>query len=145
MSGASLEVEPALKPKLGIVDRFTKWSLNWVPDSMVFVSALTIIVFIMGMVFTDHSPLGLLDDYAKGFWLLLTFAMQLTVMMITGFVVADSKLVKSGLIKLIDLPKSPRSTLIVFCLVVGFIAWLHWAVGLMVAVVMSGPLRSKRA
>ena len=89
MSGASLKVEPALKPKLGIVDRFTKWSLNWVPNSMVFVSALTIIVFIMGMVFTDHSPLGLLDDYAKGFWLLLTFAMQLTVMMITGFVVAE--------------------------------------------------------
>jgi short-chain fatty acids transporter len=136
MSGVNLEVEPAIKKEFGIVDHFTEWSLNWVPDSMVFVSALTIIVFIMGMVFTDHSPLGLLDDYVKGFWLLLTFAMQLTVMMITGFVVADSRLIKSGLIKLIDLPKSPKATLIVFCLAVGFIAWLHWAVGLMVAVVM---------
>lgn len=103
---------------------------------MVFVAALTIIVYFMGITLTDHGPLELLDDYAKGFWVLLTFAMQLTVMMITGFVVADSKFVKRGFVKLIGLPKTANSTLIMFCLVVGIMGWLHWAVGLMVAIVM---------
>jgi len=136
MSGINSESRPAIKKDRGLVDGFTEWSLNWVPDSMVFVSVLTIVIYLMGLVFTEHGPLGLLDDYAKGFWLLLTFAMQLTVMMVTGFVVADSRLVKSGLVKLIDWPKSRNATLIVFCLVVGIISWLHWAIGLMVAVVM---------
>ena len=67
MSDADLEIKPTIAREVGIVDRFTEWSLNWVPDFMVFVSALTIIVFILGMVFTDHSPLALLDDYAKDF------------------------------------------------------------------------------
>ena len=144
MSGISSESGPAIEKDRGIVDSFTEWSLNWVPDSMVFVSALTLVIFVMGLVFTEHGPLGLLDDYAKGFWLLLTFAMQLTVMMITGFVVADSKLVKGALVKLIDLPSSPKATLIVFCMVVGIVSWVHWAIGLMVAVVMGKEIAVRK-
>ncbi len=111
---------------------------------MVFVTAMTIIVYVMGLVFTDHGPLQLLDDYAGGFWILLTFAMQLTIMMITGFVVADLKLVKRGLVKLIDWPSTPKSTFIMFCLVVGVVSWLHWAVGLMVGLVMGKEVAVRR-
>ncbi|MEA4838152.1 MAG: TIGR00366 family protein [Rhodospirillaceae bacterium] len=128
----------------GFVDKFTEWSLNWVPDSMVFVCFLTMIVYILGLTMTNHGPLELIDDYAKGFWVLLTFAMQLTVMMITGFVVADSKIVKKGLIKLIELPSTARSTFLMFCLIVGAVSWLHWAVGLMVAIVMGKEVAVRR-
>lgn len=120
----------------GIVDKFTEWSLNWVPDSMVFVLVLTVLVYIMALGFTKHGPMQLIDDYAKGFWLLLTFAMQMTIMMITGFVVADSKLVKSGIVKLVDWPQTAKSTLVMFCLVVGVVAWMHWGIGLMLSIVM---------
>ncbi len=144
MSGTIPQAGSLIKPRVGLVDGFTEWSLNWVPDSMVFVLAMTIIVYVMGLVFTDHGPLQLLDDYAGGFWVLLTFAMQLTVMMITGFVVADSKLVKGGLIKLIDLPSTPKATFIMFCLIVGVVSWLHWAVGLMIGIVMGKELAVRK-
>ena len=120
----------------GIVDSFTEWSLNWVPDSMVFVLILTVLVYLMGLGLTKHGPMELLDDYAKGFWLLLTFAMQMTIMMITGFVVADSKFVKGGIVKLVDWPKTAKSTLVMFSLVVGIVAWMHWGIGLMLSIVM---------
>ena len=144
MSGTSSEIRPEKSTGGGIVDRFTEWSLNWVPDSMVFVAALTLIVYVLGLVFTKHGPLEMLDDYAKGFWILLTFAMQMTVMMITGFVVADSKWIKRGLVKLIDIPKTATSTMIMFCLIVGVIGWLHWAVGLMVAIVMGREIAVRK-
>ena len=130
--------EPQNSPKArrGIVDSFTEWSLNWVPDSMVFVLVLTVLVYFMALVFTKHDAMQLIDDYAKGFWLLLTFAMQMTIMMITGFVVADSKLVKGGILKLVDWPQTAKSTLVMFCLVVGVVAWMHWGIGLMLSIVM---------
>ena len=130
------EVSTPKKTSRGIVDNFTEWSLNWVPDSMVFVLVLTVLVYFMALGFTKHGPLELIDDYAKGFWLLLTFAMQMTIMMITGFVVADSKLVKRGIVKLVDYPQTAKSTLVMFCLVVGIVAWLHWGIGLMLSIVM---------
>jgi short-chain fatty acids transporter len=136
MAGISSEVRPVKSESKSIVDRFTEWSLNWVPDSMVFVVTLTVVVYFMGLLLTEHGPLELLDDYAKGFWILLTFAMQLTVMMVTGFVVADSKIVKRGIITIVDWPKTAKSTLILFCLLVGIISWLDWAIGIMVAIVM---------
>lgn len=111
---------------------------------MVFVVSLTIIVFVMALTLTPHGPIELLDDYAKGFWVLLTFAMQLTVMMITGFVVADSKLVKSAIVRVIDLTSTAKSTLVVFCLIVGVISWLHWAVGIMVAIVMGKEIAVRK-
>jgi len=128
--------QPATQRRRNVSDWFTEWSLNWIPDSMVFVVALTLIVYVMALGLTRHGPLELLDDYAKGFWVLLTFAMQLTVMMITGFVVADSKLVKAAIVRVIGITKTARSTLILFCLIVGVVSWLHWAAGIMVAIVM---------
>ncbi|QDR81826.1 short-chain fatty acid transporter [Sporomusa termitida] len=127
-----------------LVDRFTEWSLNWVPDSMVFVLALTVIVYLMALVFTDHGPVELVDDFASGFWLLLTFAMQMCLMMISGFVVADSKFVKSGIIKLVDWPKTPKRTMLMFCLVVGVVCWFHWGIGLMLSIVMGKQIAVRK-
>jgi len=132
--GASLPSDPS--GRRSIADKFTEWSLNWVPEPMVFVVCLTIIVYLAALVLTDHGPLQLIDDYAKGFWVLLTFAMQLTVMMITGFVVADSNAVRKIIHKVIGLTSGPKSTLLVFCLIVGIASWLHWAAGMMIAIVM---------
>ena len=127
-----------------VIDRFTEWSLNWIPDSMVFVLILTLIVFFMSWGLTSHGPWQLADDYAKGFWLLLTFAMQMALLMITGFVIADSKIVKAGISKLIDIPQSPKATLAMLMAVVGIVSWMHWGVGLMLGIVMGREIAARK-
>ncbi|MBP2653464.1 MAG: C4-dicarboxylate anaerobic carrier family protein [Firmicutes bacterium] len=127
-----------------IIDTFTEWSLNWIPDSMVFVVLLTLIVFCMSWGLTEHGPFQLIQDYTKGFWVLLTFAMQLCLLMITGFVVADSKPVKALIIKLVDWPKSVSSTIVMYCLVSGFVSWLHWGIGLMLGIVMGREIAVRK-
>lgn len=132
--GRAKHTNPSGKQSLS--DKFTEWSLNWIPDSMVFVVALTIAAYLIALLLTPHGPVELLDDYVQGFWVLLTFAMQLALMMITGFVIADSRPVKRGIVRVIGLTSTARSTLIMFCLIVGAVTWLHWAAGLMVAIVL---------
>ena len=142
----NLSTEPKVQ-KTGsakLIDSFTEWSMRWIPDSMVFVLSLTAIVYLMALGLTKHGPLELVDDYAKGFWLLLTFAMQMSIMMITGFVIADAKPVKRAIIALIDWPKTARSTIVMFSLVCGAIAWLHWGVGLMMAMIMGREIAVRK-
>ena len=52
---------------------FSEWSLRWVPDSMVFVLGLTVVIYVMAWLLTPHGPVDLVNDWVKGFWVLLTF------------------------------------------------------------------------
>ena len=145
MSTVSSDVS-AKKPPVAanLIDKFTEWSLNWVPDSMVFVLVLTVIVFVMALCLTKSGIFDLINFYAGSFWLLLTFAMQLCILMITGFVIADSKLVKRFIVALMDLPKTRAQAIVLFCLVGGAVAWVHWGVGLMFCMVMARELATRR-
>lgn len=127
-----------------IIDTFTEWSLNWVPDSMVFVLVLTVIVFAAALCLTNNGIFKLINFYGESFWLLLTFSMQLCILMITGFVIADSKPVKGAIVWLIDRPKTARGTIILFCMIGGAVAWLHWGIGLMFCMVMGRELAIRK-
>lgn len=139
--------QPNNKPIGGFakwVDGFTRWSLKWVPDSLVFVLALTGVVYVLSLVLTNHGPIQLIDDYAKGFWVLLTFAMQMCILLITGFVVADSSYVKRGIIAFISWPKNRKSLLLVFILSSSALWWLHWGIGMMASMIMGREIAVRR-
>lgn len=143
-----VDVGSAIRPKgrqtANLVDRFTEWSLNWVPDSMVFVLILTVIVFAMALALTKFGIFQLIDFYAGSFWILLTFGMQLCILMITGFVIADSPPVKRAIIALLDIPKTATGTIVLFCVVGGAVAWVHWGVGLMFCMVMGREITIRK-
>lgn len=132
------------KKHKSIVDKFTEWSMSWVPDSMVFVLSLTVIVFVLAICLTERSPVELVDDYAKGFWVLLTFAMQLSLLMLTGFVVVESNIVKNKLVKIIEIPKTATSSIIMYCVLVGIFSWLHWGMGYMLAIVLGREIAIRK-
>ena len=127
-----------------LTEGLANWALRWIPDAMIFALALTLIVFFAGWGLTHHGPVQLIDDWVKGFWALLTFAMQMSLLMITGFTVADSKYVKAGLTKLVELPKTKTQVIVFFSLFIGIIYYLHWGVGMMVAIIMGREFALKK-
>jgi short-chain fatty acids transporter len=126
------------------IDAFARWAFRWVPDSMVFVLALTIIVYLAGLGLTDHGPVQLVDDWVKGFWVLLTFAMQMALLMITGFAVADSKPVKRGLSALVDIPKTRTQVVLMYAFFISVLWYLHWGVGMMAGIIMGREIAVKK-
>ncbi|MDR3591728.1 MAG: TIGR00366 family protein [Negativicutes bacterium] len=123
---------------------FSQWSIRWIPDSMVFVLVLTIIAYLMALSLTKHGPIQLIDDWVKGFWVLLTFAMQMCVLMITGFAVADSKPVKNAIRKLVDIPQTRNGTMLMFLYVSLVVWWAHWGIGLMLSIVMAREIAVRK-
>jgi len=129
-----------LQKKKDFITRLSEWSLRFIPDSMVFVLVLSVLVYFMALGLTASGPIQIVDHWVKGFWILLTFAMQMCVLMITGFVVADSRQVKGLLRKLALLPKTAGQAIVSFSLVVGVLWWIHWGVGMMAGIMLGREL-----
>jgi len=123
---------------------FAQWAFRWVPDALVFALILTVIVFFGAWGLTTHGPGQLVGDWMKGFWILLTFAMQMCLLMITGFIVGDSKYIKAGLLKMVDIPKTKTQTILFYSIFMCVVMWLHWGIGLMAAIIMGRAIAVKK-
>jgi short-chain fatty acids transporter len=98
----------------------------------------------MGLGLTDHGPYELLDDWVKGFWALLSFAMQMCILLVTGFMVADSPLVRRGIDRFVTIPKTRTQAVILYSLVLCVLWWLHWGIGMMSGVIMGRELCARK-
>lgn len=107
-----------------------RWSERWVPGSFSIACILTIITFSLGMVLAKRTLLQCIGYWADGFWVLLEFAMQMALIVITGYVVAVSPPVSRALDRLSRLPRTPRGSIALAALASMLLAWLHWGLGL---------------
>jgi len=63
---------------------------RWLPDSFIFAILLTFIAAILALLFADAKPFQIVQSWYKGFWLLLKFAMQMVLILVTGYALAIS-------------------------------------------------------
>jgi short-chain fatty acids transporter len=92
--------------KLG--EKFTHVFLKYMPDSFVFAILLTLITAFGAFIWLGTSPLKIITSWYDGFFDLLTFGMQIVLIIITGFSIALSPLVKRGIDKLTQYIKTPK-------------------------------------
>src|SRR4030067_1799652 len=78
-------------------DGMTSWTERWVPDAFVIVIVLSIVTYILALIWGFKPEVGLgsrayesILSWGKGFWELLTFAMQMCLIMMTGYILACS-------------------------------------------------------
>lgn len=114
-----------------------------VPNSMVFVFILTIVVALAALLFTSspffissEANTSVIDSWTKGFWRLLTFAMQMSLVMLTGFVVASAPIVNKGLKKLASIPSSQTAAFFTLVTASFVLGWIHWGLGMMGSIVL---------
>ncbi|MDT8272166.1 MAG: TIGR00366 family protein, partial [Desulfomonilia bacterium] len=63
---------------------------RWLPDSFIFAILLTLIAALMALIFVGAKPFEIVQSWYKGFWILLAFAMQMILILVTGYAIAIS-------------------------------------------------------
>ena len=63
---------------------------RWLPDSFIFAILLTFIAALLAIAVKGSTPFGIIDAWYKGFWSLLQFAMQMVLILVTGYAIAIS-------------------------------------------------------
>src|SRR5436190_1446610 len=109
--------------KLGA--RLADFSERFFPDAFVFALAAIVIVFLGGLA-TGVPAVKLTTEFGNGFWSLVTFTMQMAIVIVGGFVVASSPPVARLTRRLASIPKSARGAVAfvaAFAMLSSLISW----------------------
>lgn len=127
---------------------FDRWARRWMPDPMLFAILLTFITYILALIFANHGPFQLILDWYKGFWALLTFGMQMCLILVTGHALATSPIMRRGIEKLAEIPRHQTGAIALVALTAAIASWINWGLGIIVGALMarevgrSGHLRN---
>ena len=94
------ESKPVRRDEGNVIARvgasLTRWSMKYMPDPSIFAVVLTLIAFVLGIVVARQTPMQMVQNWYKGLWELLAFAMQMCLIIITGSAVAEAPIAKKG-------------------------------------------------
>ncbi|MBJ2128495.1 short-chain fatty acid transporter [Alteromonas sp. IB21] len=123
----------ASKPFVKLVERY-------LPDPYIFVLLLTLFTFAFASSIQNQSLFTTVQQWGDGFWGLLTFSMQMLLVLVTGFMLACTPLVKGMLERLAGLAKSTGSAIVLVTLVSLIASWINWGFGLVVGALFAKAL-----
>jgi short-chain fatty acids transporter len=108
----------------------TRWSTRWVPDAWVIAVILTIVAYVLGLFFTKATAFQLIQNWGSGFWVLLSFGMQMCLIIMTGYILATTPIFSRLLNGLAGLPKSNKGAIAMMALVSMGLAWINWGLSI---------------
>ncbi|MFD1883204.1 short-chain fatty acid transporter [Paracoccus pacificus] len=121
----------------------TRLMERWLPDPFIFVLVLTLVAAVAAMLVQAQTPLAVIQVWGAGFWELLSFSMQMLLVLVTGFILASSPPIRKLLQGLAGIAQSPGSAIILVTLVSLVASWLNWGFGLVVGAIFAKELARK--
>ncbi len=106
-----------------------RWTERWFPDPLVFAFIGVLFVFAGGVV-SGENPSNLAIQAGKSFWALIPFTMQMVMVIVGGYVVAATPLVRGAIRWLAGVPKSPRAAVALIALFGVLTSLLSWGLSL---------------
>ncbi|MBB6450962.1 short-chain fatty acids transporter [Geomicrobium halophilum] len=105
---------------------------RYLPDSFLFAIILTFVVFILGLSMTDSSPLNMVQYWGEGFWDLLDFTMQMALIVVTGYILANTPIVKTILARLALFAHTPGQAIVLVTVVASLACLINYGFGLVI-------------
>ena len=97
---------------------------RWLPDPFLFAIILTIVTFVGSMIGTQQGPFELVEAWgnSKGFWGLLSFSMQMALVLVLGSAMASAPACKKALGSIASCAKDKKSAILITTFVSTFAA-----------------------
>jgi short-chain fatty acids transporter len=115
-------------------EKFTDIFKRIMPDSFVFALLLTLVTGLSAVIFVDSNLLEILDSWYKGFWELLEFGMQITLIIVTGYSIALSSFTDKILNKVSQKISSPLQVYLTVIILGVLLSMISWGMVVIVAV-----------
>jgi short-chain fatty acids transporter len=105
--------------------RSCAWSERWIPDAYVF-AALAVVGVAAAALALGASPAATAAAFGDGFWSLIPFTMQMSFIIIGGYVVASSPPLARLIERLAALPRTGRSAIGWVAVISMLTSLVHW-------------------
>lgn len=120
-----MDKQPALLERFAL--KVSDWSEKWFPDSYIF-ALLGVIIVSLAAIFIGAPVKDVAGAFGNGFWSLIPFTLQMTMLIIVGYVVSVSAPVKKLIQKMARLPHSGRGAIVLVATVSLLISLVNWAI-----------------
>lgn len=119
-----------------IAQALSRFSSRWVPDAWVIAVLLTGATAGLALAFTDAGPSDVVKHWGDGFWKFLSFAMQMCLVIMTGYMLSTAPPVRRALEATASLATSPRAAVVLMAVLSLLLGWLHWGLSVAASAVM---------
>src|SRR6185312_17497656 len=115
----------------------TDWSERWLPDAFIFALLATVLVIGAALAATPATPLQVVDAWGRGFWELIPFTLQMSLIIITGHVLATSKPMGRVIRAIAGWPSTPRAAVALVTFFTLVASWFNWGFSLVFGAVLA--------
>ncbi|HTR05466.1 MAG TPA: TIGR00366 family protein [Paraburkholderia sp.] len=131
-------------PRQGVVAALVYVFERVMPDPFVLSICLTFLVAVLAFAIAPHGNIPtLLGSWYEGTFGILGFALQMILILATGYAIAEAPVIQRFLRALAAKAQTPtRAALLVFP-VVAIAAWLNWGLGLIVGALLSREIAKR--
>jgi len=112
--------------------RLSDWFERWFPDAFALALIAVAVVF-FASVAVGSSPIQAATWFGAGFWDLVNFTMQMTMIIVTGYSVATAPPVYRLICRLAEVPKTPRGAVAFIALFSMLSSLISWSFSLIIS------------
>lgn len=116
---------------------FVRIAQRYLPDAYLFAVILTFIAFLMALGLTGKGIMEIVAAWGNGLWGILAFAMQMTLILVTGHAMASSPAVHGLLKALAANAKTPVQAVMLSAFITGLASFINWGFGLVVGALLA--------
>lgn len=127
-----------------VAAQLTRWCVRFIPDGYVIAGVLTAVVVALAWILTPKGAIEIVSFWGEGFWGFIPFTLQMSMVVLTGTIVADSPLVRRGLIRLAAIPQTPRAALALTALVSMGLALVNWGISIIASAILARHIGARR-
>src|SRR6478672_4942745 len=127
--------EPGLVARTALA--LTDWAERWIPDAFIFALLATFLVLAAALTATPSTAAEVVDAWGRGFWELIPFTLQMSLIIITGHVLATSPPMGRVIRAIAAWPRTPRGAVALVTFVTLAASWLNWGFSLVFGAVLA--------
>lgn len=112
-----------------LAQRLAAWTEKWFPDAYIFALAGVVLIAVAALAI-GASPQSIADSFGNGFWDLTAFTLQMSMVVLTGYVVATSPPVAKLIDRLALVPSTARTAVSFVAMLSMSVSFLNWGLSL---------------
>jgi short-chain fatty acids transporter len=109
---------------------------RWVPSAFTIAVLLTVVIVVAAATLTEAAPAAILGAWGDGFWTLGPFAMQMALVVLTGYLVSTAPVVDRLFARVARLAGPPARAAVLMAGMSMTLAWIHWGLSLVGSAVL---------
>ncbi|MDR3592590.1 MAG: TIGR00366 family protein [Negativicutes bacterium] len=123
---------------------FVNLMQKYLPNPFTIAWIITLVVFVLAFAITGTNPLKTVQFWGNDFFGILSFAMQMTLLIVSGYAFAVAKPMGRFLRRIARIPNTPKQTILFVAFVSMILYWFNWGLGLIAGALLAREIAKIR-